>query len=165
VASGPANQTPPIHVSDLTISPVASPADGDLLFPGGAGDVVLRIRNPSGFAVTVSGVELPAKNTYATGYADDSLSTPKAGCSSTTSDVIWRSSTGTGGATHALIAPLVVAAHGTLTLTLTNAAEMTRAAPAACERAALLMPPLVGVSATGSAGRATQSPASDGLTS
>src|SRR5271170_81173 len=80
-------------VSNLTITAVASPASGNLLFPGGNGDAVATITNPNGFPVTVTGVNLPTATTYAAGFTTSGLGTAQTGCSSTTSDVLWNFAT------------------------------------------------------------------------
>jgi hypothetical protein len=64
-----------------------------------------------------------------------------------------------------LTTPLTVAANGTLTVTFTNDASMTLAAPAACANTFFSMPSLTGATATGGAAKATTSPATDGWTS
>ena len=56
------------NVSNLSITAVASPAAGNLLYPGGTGDVVISISNPNPFPVTITAVNLPTNTTYATGY-------------------------------------------------------------------------------------------------
>jgi hypothetical protein len=67
-------------VSNLTVSAVASPSPGNLLYPGGTGDVVLTIANPNPFPVTVSAVDLPSNTTYATGYTTSGLISTQSGC-------------------------------------------------------------------------------------
>jgi hypothetical protein len=157
-------------VSNLTITAVASPAATNLLYPGGNGDVVLTISNPNAFPVTVTAVNLPTNTTYATGYTTSALTTTQTGCLATTpSDVIWNYSTTTSGTSHTLATALTVAATGQsnnpLTVTLTNDASMTTAAPAACENTYFSMPALTGVTATGGAATVTTSPATDSWTS
>jgi hypothetical protein len=152
-------------VSNLSIAAVASPAATNLLFPGGNGDVVATITNPNAFPVTVTGVNLPTNTTYAAGFTTSTLGTAQTGCSGTTSDVIWNYSTGTSGSAHTLTTPLTVAANGTLTVTFTNDASMTAAAPSACQGTFFSMPSLTGVAATGGAATATTSPATDAWTS
>ncbi len=157
-------------VSNLTISAVASPAATNLLYPGGTGDVVATISNPNPFPVTITAINLPTNATYATGYTTSALTTTQTGClAATPSDVIWNYSTGTSGSSHTLTTALTVAASGQannpLTVTLTNDASMTTAAPAACENTYFSMPSLTGVTASGGAGTATTSPATDSWTS
>jgi len=156
-------------VSNLTISAVASPAATNLLYPGGNGDVVLTISNPNSFPVTLTAVNLPTNTTYATGYTTAALTTTQTGClAATPSDVIWNYSSGTSGTSHTLTTALTVAASGQpnnpLTVTLTNDASMTAAAPLACENTYFSMPALTGVTATGGAATATTSPATDSWT-
>ena len=165
LSSGSSGAAQSATVSNLSISAVASPSATNLLFPGGNGDVVVTITNPNAYPVTVTGVSLPTNTTYASGYTTSALSTAQTGCSSTTSDVIWNYSTGTSGSTHLLTTPLTVGASGSLTVTLTNDASMTAAAPAACEATYFSMPSLTAVAATGGAGTATPSPATDSWTS
>jgi hypothetical protein len=141
-----------------------------LLYPGGNGDVVVTISNPNPFPVTATAVQLPTNTTYANGYTTSALSTTQTGCvSSTPSGVIWNFSTSTSGSSHTLTSPLTVAASGQannpLTVTLTNDASMTSAAPAACASTYFSLPSLTGVSATGGAATATSSPATDAWTS
>jgi hypothetical protein len=151
-------------VSNLTISAVASPAAGNLLFPSSNGDVVLTITNPNAIPVTLTAVNLPTNTTYAGGFTTSALSTAQTGCSSATSDVIWNYSTATSGSSHTLTTPLVIGATATLTVTLTNDASMTAAAPAACENTYFSMPALTGVSASAGSGTPTTSPATDAWT-
>jgi hypothetical protein len=136
-----------------------------LLFPGGNGDVVAKVTNPNSFPVTITAVNLPTKTTYAGGFTTNALSTGQTGCTSSTSDVIWNYSTSASGSSHTLTAPLTVAANGTLTVTFTNDASMTLSTPAACAGTFFSMPSLTGVTATGGAGTATTSPATDAWTS
>ncbi len=170
LAGGSSGEGRSAGVSNLTIAAVATPAATNLLYPGGNGDVVLTISNPNSYPVTVTGVNLPTNTTYASGYTTSALTTTQAGCLSTTpSGVIWNFSTGTTGSPHVLTAPLTVAASGQpgnpLTVTFTNAASMTAAAPAACQNTYFSMPALTGVAATGGAATATTSPATDSWTS
>jgi hypothetical protein len=157
-------------VSNISITAVASPAAGNLLYPGGNGDVVVSISNPNSFPVTISAVDLPTNTTYATGYTTSALSTTQAGClASTPSGVTWNYATGTSGSSHTLTTPLTVAASGQannpLVVTMTNDATMASSAPAACENTYFSMPSLTGVTATGGAATATTSPATDSWTS
>lgn len=152
-------------VSNVSVAAVSSPSASNLLYPGASGDVVLTITNPNVFPVTITGVDLPTSSTYATGYTGASLTGAIAGCSSSTSDVIWNFATGTSGSVHTLTTALTVAASASLTVTMTNDAFMTTAAPAACEAAYFSMPSLTGIVATGGAATATTSPATDSWTS
>jgi hypothetical protein len=165
LAAGSSAEGQAASVSNLTVAAVASPAATNLLYPGANGDVVLTITNPNVFPVTVTGFDLPTNVTYATGYTASNLTGAIAGCAAATSDVIWNYSTGTSGSVHTLTTPVTVAASGTLTVTLTNDASMTAAAPAACEAAYFSMPSLTGVVATGGAATATTSPTTDAWTS
>jgi hypothetical protein len=143
LSAGSNGEAQSASVSNLTITAVASPAATNLLYPGGNGDVVMTITNPNPFPVTVTGVNLPANTTYATGYTTSALSTTQTGCLGTTpSDVIWNYSSGTGGTSHTLTAALTVAASGTLMVTMTNDASMTAAVPVACEGTYFSMPSL-----------------------
>ena len=169
LAGGSSGEAQSATVSNLTITAVATPAASNILYPGGNGDVVLTISNPNVFPVTVTAVNLPTNTTYASGYTSSSLGTAQTGCSSTTSDVIWNYSSGVSGSSHTLTSTLTVAASGQpnnpLTVTLTNDASMTAAAPAACENTYFSMPSLTGVSASGGAATVTTSPATDSWTS
>lgn len=158
------------NVQNLTINAVASPAAGNLLYPGGNGDVVVSISNPNPFPVTITAVNLPANTTYATGYTTSALSTTQGGClASTPSGVTWNFATATSGSSHTLTTPLTVGASGNannpLLVTMTNDTSMASSSPAACENTYFSMPSLTGVGATGGAATATTSPATDSWTS
>jgi hypothetical protein len=156
-------------VSNISITAVASPAPGNLLYPGGSGDVIVSISNPNPFPVTITAVQLPINTTYATGYTTSALTTTQTGClAATPSGVTWNYATGSSGSSHTLTTPLTVAASGAsdnpLAVTLTNDASMALSAPAACEDTYFSMPSLTGVSAT-AGGSAATSPATDSWTS
>jgi len=168
--AGSSGQAQSATVSNLTITAVATPAPGSLLYPGGTGDVVLTISNPNAFPVTITAVALPANTTFATGYTTSALTTTQTGClAATPSGVTWNFATGTSGSSHTLTTPLVVGATATandpLTVTLTGDASMATTSPLLCENTYFSMPSLTGVTATGGAGTATTSPATDGWTS
>jgi hypothetical protein len=164
--SGSAAEAQSATVSNLTITAVASPSATNQLYPGSTGDVVATITNPNSFPVTVTGVNLPANTVYANGYTTSALSTTQTGCISTTpSDVTWNFATSSSGTAHTLATPLTVAASGTLTVTFTNDATMTSAAPAACEGTYFSLPSLTGVAASAGTATATTSPATDSWTS
>jgi hypothetical protein len=153
-------------ISNLSITAVASPAAGNLLYPGGGGDVVVTIANPNPFPVTISAVNLPTATTYASGYTTSALSATQTGCISTTpSGVTWNFATATNGSSHALQSNLVVgasaAANNPLVVTLTNDALMATTTPAACANTYFSMPGLTGVTATGGAATSTTTPATD----
>lgn len=157
-------------VQNLTVTAVSSPAATNQLYPGGTGDVVLTITNPNPYPVTVTDVTLPTNTTYATGYTTAALTTTQAGCIATTpSDVIWNFSTVSSGSAHTLTSPVTVGASGNannpLTVTLTNDASMTAAAPAACENTFFSLPSLTGIAATGGAATVTSTPVDGGWTS
>src|SRR5947208_12881403 len=98
-------------VSNISITAVASPAAGNLLYPGGSGDVVVSISNPNPFPVTITAVQLPSNTTYATGYTTSGLTTTQTGClAATPSGVTWSYATGSSGSSHTLTASLTVAA-------------------------------------------------------
>ncbi len=157
-------------ISNLSITAVASPSATNLLYPGGTGDVVVTISNPNPYPVTITAIQLPTSTTYATGYTTSALTTTQTGClAATPSDVIWNFSTGTSGSSHTLTTPLMVAGSGQannpLAVTFTNDASMTAASPAACVNTYFSMPSMTGITATGGAGTATISPATDSWTS
>jgi hypothetical protein len=153
-------------ISNLTISAVAAPAAGNLLYPGATGDVVVRISNPNAFPVTITDVQLPANTTYADGFSDSALTAPQAGCSAATpSGVSWSFATGASGSSHALTSALTVAAGGSLTVTFTNAATMGTTSPVACAGTYFKMPSLPGVTASADNAAATAGPATDSWTS
>lgn len=156
-------------VSNISITAVASPAAGNLLYPGASGDVVVSISNPNPFPVTITAVQLPTNTTYATGYTTSGLTTTQTGClASTPSGVTWSYATGSSGSSHTLTTALTVAASGAadnpLAVTLTNDASMAISAPAACEDTYFSMPSFTGVTAS-VGGTATTSPATDSWTS
>lgn len=165
LAAGSSAEAQAASASDLTIAAVSSPSPSNLLYPGGTGDVVFTITNPNAFPVTMTGVDLPASTTYATGYTASGLTGSIAGCSAANSDVLWSFATSTSGSAHTLTSPLTVAAGSTLTVTLTNDSSMTTSSPAACESAYFSMPALTGIVATGGSAEATTSPATDSWTS
>jgi len=158
-------------ISNVTISAVATPAAGNLLSPGGTGDVVVTIANANPYPVTITAMQLPSSTTYATGYTTNALTTTQAGCvASTPSEVAWNFATTTSGSSHTLTTPLTVAASGKannpLTVTLTYDASMGLSAPLACAGTYFSMPSLTGITATGGGtGTATTSPTTDGWTS
>lgn len=158
-------------VQNVSITATASPAAGNLLYPGGTGDAVAVISNPNKFPVTITDVQLPANTVFADGYTDSGLSSLKSGCSgSTPSEVTWNFSTSASGSSHHLTSAVTVAAGdgttpGTLTVTLTNAASMDSSAPLACAGTYFKLPALTGVTATGGAATATTSPTTDSWTS
>jgi len=158
------------NVSNLTIAAVASPAAGNLLYPGGTGDVVVTITNPNPFPVTITAVQLPTNTTYANGYTSSALTTTQTGCiASTPSGVTWNFATVSSGSSHTLTTPLVVGASGQannpLAVTLTNDAGMSATSPLACVNTYFSLPALTGVTATGGAGTSTTTPATDSWTS
>ena len=170
VNAGSAGQGQSAGISNLTISAVSSPSPTNQLYPGGTGDVVLTISNPNPYPVTITALQLPTNTTYAAGYSNSSLTTPVVGCTAVTpSDVIWNFSTAVSGSSHSLTSALTVAASGQannpLTVTLTNDASMTAAAPLACASTFFSMPSLTGITASGGAATATTSPATDSWTS
>lgn len=157
-------ETEAASVQQISIDAEASQTLGNLLYPGGTGDVELHITNPNPFPVTITGIQLPTSTTFASGYTTSALSTAQTGCDSTTSYVSWTGATTTSGSPHTLATPLVVAANNSsspLVVTLTNAATMGSNAAAACEATWFAMPTLVGVTASGAAATATTGPATD----
>jgi hypothetical protein len=170
VNAGSSGEGQSAAVSNLTITAVASPAAGNLLYPGGTGDAVITISNPNPFPVTITAVQLPTNVTYANGYTTSALSVTQTGCiASTPSGVTWSFATGSSGTSHTLTTPLTVGASGAsnnpLAVTLTNDASMATTTPAACANTYFSMPSLTGVSATSGTGSSTTSPATDAWTS
>jgi hypothetical protein len=164
--AGSAGEAQSATVSNLTITAVAAPSATNQLYPGSTGDVVATITNPNSFPVTVTGVNLPASTVYANGYTTSALATTQTGCISTTpSGVTWNFATSTSGTAHTLATPVTVAGSGTLTVTFTNDATMTSAAPAACEGTYFSLPSLTGVVASAGTATATTSPTTDSWTS
>jgi hypothetical protein len=156
-------------IANLSITAVATPAPGNVLFPGGTGDVVVTIANTNSYPVTITAVNLPTSSTQAGGFTTSALSTAQTGCSTTTSGVTWNFATGTSGSSHTLSAPMTVGASGAsnnpLVVTLTNDALMSSTSPAACANTYFSMPALTGITATGGAATSTTSPATSGWTS
>jgi hypothetical protein len=166
LGAGSSGEGQSASISNLTITAVASPAAGNLLYPGGAGDVVVTITNPNPYPATITAVQLPTNATYATGYTTSALTSTQTGClAATPSGVAWNYSTGTSGSSHTLTSPVTVAASGTLAVTFTDDASMASSAPAACATTYFSMPALTGVTATGGAATANSSPATDSWTS
>jgi hypothetical protein len=156
-------------IANLSITAVASPAPGNVLFPGATGDVVVTIANTNPYPVTMSAVNLPTSSTQAGGFTTSALSTAQTGCSTSTSGVTWNFATATSGSSHTLRGGLTVGASGAannpLVVTLTNDALMSSTSPAACANTFFSMPALTGVTATGGAATSTTSPATSGWTS
>jgi hypothetical protein len=166
LSAGSSGEAQSGSIANLTITAVASPAAGNLLYPGGTGDVVVTIANPNPYPVTISAVNLPTNATYATGYTTSALTATQTGCLATTpSGVTWNFSTATSGSSHTLSSNLVVGASGAsnnpLVVTFTNDATMATTSPAACANTYFSMPSLTGVTATGGAATSTTSPATD----
>lgn len=156
-------------IANLSITAVASPTAGNLLYPGATGDVVVSITNTNPYPVTITAVQLPTSTTYATGYTTSALTTTRAGCiASTPSAVTWNFATTTSGSSHTLTTPLVVGASGDannpLAVTLTNDVSMSTSTPLACAATYFSMPSFTGITATGGPGTATATPATDGWT-
>jgi len=136
IAGGSSGEAKSATVSNLTVAAVATPAAGNLLYPGGNGDVVLTISNPNPFPVTVTGVNLPTSSVFAPGSR-------QVACRAHSwvarlherrhLELLQRHER----SAHALTTPVTVAAFrptgNPLTVTLTNDASMTAASPAACE--------------------------------
>lgn len=159
--NGSSGEAQSASVSNLTVTASASPAAGNLLYPGGTGDVVISITNPNTFPVTLTGFNLPTSTTYAGGYSDSALTTPQAGCSAATpSYVTWTGANGVSGTAHSFSAAgsVVVAGGATYVVTMQNAASMGTSAPAACVSTYFSMPSFTGVIAT-AGGSATSGPA------
>ncbi len=89
-------------IANLSITAVATPAPGNVLFPGGTGDVVVTIANTNSYPVTITAVNLPANTVQAGGFTTSALSTAQTGCSTSTSAVTWNFATGTSGTSHTL---------------------------------------------------------------
>jgi hypothetical protein len=158
-------------IANLSITAVASPAPGNVLFPGGTGDVVVTIANTNSYPVTIAAVNLPTNTTQAGGFTTSALTTAQTGCSTTTSGVSWNFATGTSGSSHTLVPAGGVtvgaagAANNPLVVTLTNDALMASTSPAACANTFFSMPALTGITATGGAATSTTTPATSGWTS
>lgn len=165
LAGGSSGESQSATIQNISITAVSSPSATNLLYPGGNGDVVATITNPNPYPVTVTGVTVPSQASMATGYTNSNLTGAVGGCTSSTSDVYWKGALSSGTQAETLTTgtdPLIVAANGTLTVTLTNDAFMTNAAPAACAGIYFQMPSLSAVAASGGAATATSSPAVSG---
>jgi hypothetical protein len=167
--SGSSGEGQSATIANLSITAVSTPSPGNLLFPGGSGDVVVTIANTNSFPVTITAVNLPANTVQAGGFTSNTLLTAQTGCSTTTSAVTWNFATSTSGTSHTLTTPLTVGASGAannpLVVTLTNDALMATTSPAACANTFFSMPSLTGITATGGAATSTTSPATDAWTS
>jgi hypothetical protein len=157
-------------IANLTITAVATPAPGNVLFPGGTGDVVVTIANPNPYPVNITAVNLPASTVQAGGFSNSALTAAQTGCSTTTSAVSWNFATTTSGTSHSLpVGGITVGASGAannpLVVTLTNDALMSTTSPAACANTFFSMPAFTGITATGGNGTSTTSPATSGWTS
>ncbi|MBB3086732.1 hypothetical protein [Geodermatophilus sabuli] len=137
-------------IDNLSITAASTPGLNGLLYPGGTGDVTAAIKNPNPFPVVVSALYLPAHTTYAPGYKDDPWHDDDliALCDSSRSLVSYTQAAATSGAIRELAAPLVVAANGQLSVTLTDAASMGSESPNECQGAYFSMPSFTGISAS-----------------
>jgi hypothetical protein len=131
------------------------------IYPGGTGDVVVAIANRNDVAVRVTVVDLPPSTTYAAGYTTSTHTVPRTGCSSATSGVAWTRSVSGRSSLVPLATPLVIGAHQSATVTMTNGANMRISAPAACEATYFAMPELIGIGARTDAHARTSTPAVD----
>lgn len=139
--------SPSAPITNLTVRAVIAPPAfrADLLYPGASGTVMATISNPNAFPVTITALELPSNTSYAAGYTDSALTTPRVDCTaSTPSGVTWGHATSTTGSVHTLAAPITVTARSAVTVTLIDGASMALAAPPACANTYFLMPPLAG---------------------
>jgi hypothetical protein len=158
-------------IANLSITAVATPAPGNVLFPGGTGDVVVTIANTNPYPVNITAVNLPASIIQAGGFSNSTLTTAQAGCTTTTSGVSWNFATTTSGTSHSLVpvGGITVGASGAsnnpLVVTLTNDALMATTSPAVCANTFFSMPAFTGITATGGNGTSTTSPATSGWTS
>jgi hypothetical protein len=156
-------------VSNLTVTATATPSPGNLLYPGGTGDVVISISNPNPFPVTITAFALPTSSTFATGYQNSTLTTASVSCDATQSAVAYRFATGVSGSSHNLTTALVVnssgAANNPLVVTLTNDATMGAGSASGCAGQYFSMPSFSGISATAGGGTPTTTPAVDAWTS
>ena len=157
---GTANPTRTARVSVSAYGPVSSVP----LFPGGAGDVMIRITNLNARETTITGLLLPSSDDFAPGFTTSALVDAKAGCSAANSGVIWEGATPNSGTSDALVWPVVVRARSSLVATLTDAAFMELTAPPDCEGSYFAMPSPTGVTGFVGGGVPTPSPTSDRLT-
>jgi len=159
LAAGSSASAQSAGVSSITIVQVTGTTTANQLYPGGTGDVLIKVSNPNPFPVTITGITTTAA--YAVGYTDTTFTTTRTGCDATDSTVTWAGTAGS----HTLSTALVIAASGQpnnpLTVTLTGEAAMGLGAPAACESTSFSMPSLTAITATGAAATPTSSPATD----
>ena len=111
---------------DLTTSNVGA-TTVDQLFPGGQGDVKVRVNNPNPFPVTITKVE-----------SGGAVASDKAGCTDVGGDLLKK--TGVSFTTQNLSSGNVVPANGSLDLSLGNAVTMTNASVNACQGAVFTIP-------------------------
>ena len=57
LSAGSSAEAQSATIANLSITAVASPAAGNLLYPGSTGDVVVTIANPNPYPVTISAVQ------------------------------------------------------------------------------------------------------------
>jgi hypothetical protein len=131
------------------------------IYPGGSGDVVVSITNHNDVAVRVTAVDLPSNMAYATGYTTIAHTTQRAGCSASTSGVVWTGSQRGQSSLQPLATPLVIGAHQSATVTMDHAARMNMSAPAACEATYFAMPEVIGIGARTDAHARMSMPAAD----
>lgn len=133
------------NLTSLTVDP-GTPTT--VLVPGGTASVAFLISNPTAAPMLVTSVTTPAVS--ATGFSDAALLQLQSGCDSAHSGVAPVLTT-------ARPTSFVVAAHGSYTLTLTNAETMAGTSPNACQGAYFGVP--VTVQAHSVAGTAPTVPA------
>jgi len=149
--------------ANLTLSD-ASASTTAQLFPGGTGDVLVKVTNPNPFAVTITAIVLPGASQLAAGFRDPQLRSPKPGCGPANSQVTWSDSTSQP-SVHTLDQPLTVGSRtsttGVLDVRLTGAVTMGSGTPAACAQTFFALPSLTGVRASASSRPPTPSPIAD----
>lgn len=157
---GGSGQTQTAHVGVLAggSAPSSSP-----LFPGATGDVTIRVMNPSGRPVTVTGLVLSPPGRFAPGFSGPAMAEARPGCDAGNSGVTWGGASAPGNTDNALTSPVVVSARSSLVVTLTDAASMELTAPRSCEGAYFAMPSPAGITAFAGGGDPTRSPVTDSL--
>jgi hypothetical protein len=123
----------------LSVAPTPNSAG---MYPGASADVAVILTNHHSLPIRVRAVRLPSNRTYASGYRNAAHTIPVAGCTAANSGVTWRGSGPRGGTVHALDTPLVIGPHQSLSVLLTNGAQMSTSSPAACEGSYFAMPSL-----------------------
>jgi hypothetical protein len=121
---------------------------GNLLFPGGTGDVVINVDNSNPFPVSVDSLVLPAG--AATAYSDSGQTTLNAACNTGGTGVSW--SYATKSLTGVIVAAKSGSTDGSLTLTLTGGASMDNTSDNSCQSSFFALPNVTSAVVSSSSG-------------